>query len=94
MSLYFFSSVRGGRAAGGGGGGLAPSEVNVTTLITVNTMAARIAECGNGVGELGCLNAWPPADDLLIALLVASHLACSISVFRSPSEMVNLLLIS
>ena len=29
-----------------------------------------------------------------MARLVASHLACSISVFKSPSEMVNLLLIS
>jgi len=45
MSLYFFSSLPSaeGRLAGGGGIGFAVSDVRVTTLITVKTIAARMA---------------------------------------------------
>ena len=46
VSLYRFSSVNGGRAGGGGGAAFAPSDVKVTTLMTVKTMAARIAVDG------------------------------------------------
>jgi hypothetical protein len=48
ISLYLFSSLSTavGRLAGGEGSGLPVSEVNVTTLITVNTIAARMASGG------------------------------------------------
>jgi hypothetical protein len=45
ISLYFFSSLplAEGRLAGGGGIGFGVSDVRVTTLITVKTIAARMA---------------------------------------------------
>lgn len=65
------------------------SLVSVTTEITVKTRTAMMAdeERRGDVNEAKAL--WH--DHSLIALRVASHLACSISVLRSPIEMVNLL---
>lgn len=80
--------VSGGIGVVGAGFGSLPERV--TTEITVNTTPAMMAtRTDQYVLRITCGTL-----DSLMARRVASHLACSISVFRSPSEIVNLLLIS